>query len=195
MLLALPCIAHVMRRFRPVEALVIGLGRGEARIVDWGGGLPHLSGWQWSARRLRRSAAPNNESTSRAAAAAVVMVGRRKGGGGGHLERNGRCHELLCAFRAHEAGYLPRGGAHASGYQREPDQGFVPGVCGSLGSPRTSARVSMPSLYSFFPPKFFSGPSLQLHLLRYDARAARALCGGEVRAERAPRDCGAHEAL
>ena len=27
------------------------------------------------------------------------------------------------------------------------------------------------------------------------ARAARALCCGEVRAERAPRDCGVHEAL
>ena len=28
-----------------------------------------------------------------------------------------------------------------------------------------------------------------------DARATRALCGGEVRAERALRDCGTHEAL
>ena len=55
--------------------------------------------------------------------------------GGGHLEGNGRCHELLCALRAHEAGmYLPKGGGHASGYRREPDQGFVPCcVCDSPG--------------------------------------------------------------
>ena len=129
MLLALPCVAHVVRRFRPVEALVIGLGRGEALVVAWGGRMPDLSGWQWSARWLTRTAAPNNEFTSRA----VVGWGGWVGVGGTLRAMGGVMNSSEPSGRTKPACICRTGGAHASGHQREPDQGFVPCVCGSPG--------------------------------------------------------------